>query len=189
MRNIWQNPTYRFLILFLGSFTFLYYLNLAFIGISAPGGYYVAILDQHFNYIRALTNFLLQSTVYVLNLLGYKTFTSNNWLHVSGKGGFILAYECLGYGIMSFFTAFVLAYPKPTKSKYLFLPAGLILIQMLNITRFVLLSLYWRGSIFKGIIDHHDLFNLILYACLLLVIYLWINFGEQKKIDNERNTT
>lgn len=185
MNKILKNPTYRFLIIFLGLFLVLYYFNIAFIGITAPGGYYIEWLNKNANYIEGLTQGLIKCTVAVLHILGYDTFVADNWLRVSGKGGFILAYECLGYGIMSFFTAFVVAYPKPDKSKYLFLPLGLLLIQILNIARFVLLSLYWKGSIFKGLIDHHDLFNLILYACLMFVIYLWINYkGGKSKVEN-----
>jgi len=180
MKKILQNPTYRFLTLFLSLFVIFYYFNLFVIGVCTPGGFYIAFADQYLNYIELLQNVLLRCTVAILNSLGYHTFTMDNWLQVTGKGGFILAYACLGYGVMSFFAAFVIAYPKPIKSKYIFLPAGLIFIQMLNITRFVLLALYWRGSLLRGIIDHHDLFNLILYAILILVIYSWVNHNEAK---------
>lgn len=180
IKNLLSNPTYRFLILFIGIFSALYYFNIFFLGMTSPENYYSPFLDKNLNYVFLLQETLMKITVYILELLGYNTFTKDNWLHVSGKGGFILAYSCLGIGVMSFFTAFVIAFPKPLKSKLLFLPAGLIFIQLLNITRFVLLSLYWKGSIFKNVIDHHDLFNLILYVILLGVIYLWVNEGKEK---------
>jgi exosortase/archaeosortase family protein len=80
---------------------------------------------------------------------------------------------------MSFFTAFVLAYPKSLKSKLWFLPLGLVLIQTLNVIRFVLLGLYWKQSGLRKHLDHHDIFNMVLYVALLAVIYLWINHKEK----------
>ncbi len=179
IQKVLNNPSYRFLLIFLSLFTLLYYFNIFYLGIVSPGGYYFPFLAENLNYIEGFTQLLLQLTAFVLKLLGYKTFTFENWLHVSGKGGFILAYDCLGFGIMSFFTAFVIAYPKPIKSKYYYLPVGLLLIQSLNITRFVLLSLYWKGSLFNGLTDHHDLFNIVLYIMLLLIIYLWVNTKDK----------
>lgn len=178
LKTIWQNTTYRFLVLFLGIFVFLYYLNIAYNGIVAPGGFYNQFIAENLNYVEGLRFVLLESSALILKALNFQVFTTDIWLRVAGRGGIIVAYDCLGFGVMSFFTAFVLAYPKPSKSKMWFLPVGLILIQSLNITRFILLALYWRSSDLKSFIDHHDLFNIILYVILLVVIYLWINKKE-----------
>jgi len=174
-RQFWQNPTYRFLILLLGFFGLFHYFNLFYIGITAPGGVYVPFLAEHLNYISGLRYALIQTSEWILNILGYTTFTTEFWLRVSGHGGVVVVYSCLGYGVMSFFAAFVIAWPnKSFKSKLWFLPAGLLLIQAMNICRFMLLALYWKKSIFRGRIDHHDLFNVILYLFLLAAIYLWV---------------
>lgn len=180
IKRVLQQPTYRFLFLFLGLFIAFYYFNIFFLGLTSPGNYYSPFLDKYFNYVLLLQNTLINITAYVLELLRYNTFIKDNWLHVSGKGGFILAYDCLGISVMSFFAAFVIAFPKSLKSKLIFLPSGLIFIQLLNITRFILLALYWKGSIFRGVIDHHDLFNYILYAVLLTVIYVWTKSGAER---------
>lgn len=117
----------------------------------------------------------MESTAFVLRQFGEQVFTTDTWMRVSGRGGFIMAYDCLGFGVMSFFTAFVIAFPKPLKNKYFFLPTGLLFIQALNILRFILLGKFWKHSHLKQIIDHHDLFNIILYLSLMVVIYFWIN--------------
>ena len=179
MYLIWHNKSYRFLILFLGLFTFLYYFNIAYIGLVAPGHYYVPFLAEHLNYINGLRYVLMQVSAFLIKASGEQVFTTDIWLRVSGRGGFIMAYDCLGYGVMSFLTAFVIAYPKPLKSKLWFLPAGLLLIQTLNVIRFVLLGLYWKKSHLKHFMDHHDIFNLILYAILLMVIWFWV---EEKRV-------
>ena len=175
----YKNPTYRFLLFFLAGFLFLYYFNLFFIGITSPGNYYSGFLDQHLNYIRGLRNILLEISSKVMTAQGYKVYTSDYTLHAMDVGGFNLVYSCLGFGVMSFFTAFVIAWPeKSVKSKFFFTLGGLLLIQLLNITRFILITLYYKGSLFLGI-DHHTLFNFILYFILMVVIYAWMNFPKK----------
>ncbi len=186
LSSLWQNPTYRFLILFLGLFAFFYYLNIAVIGLAAPGGYYVPIVANYLNYIDGLRYCLMQSTAFILKLLGEQVFTTDTWLRVSGRGGFIMAFDCLGYGVMSFFSAFVISFPKPPKNKYFFLPLGLLFIQSLNIARFVLLGLFWKQSNLKQVINHHDLFNIILYLALITLIYIWINRKSETSLDSIR---
>lgn len=182
LQKVWQDQVYKFLILLAGSFGFLYYLNLFLIGLSAEGGtFYAPFLQEHFDYISGLRYVLIQTSEWVLQRFGYNTFTTDFWLRVSGHGGVIVVYSCLGYGVMSFFTAFVLAWPKSLNSKLWFLPAGLLLIQTLNIIRFIMLALFWKGSIFRGVIDHHDLFNIILYLILLSFIYFWARKTREDK--------
>ena len=179
--RLWQNRSYRFIILLLGVFGLMYYFNEFYIGITAPGGHYVPFLDEHLNYISGLRFVLIQTAEWILNLLGYSTFTTEYWLRVAGRGGVVVVYSCLGFGVMSFFTAFVIAWPAKLKSKLWFLPLGLVIIQLLNLCRFVLLPLYWKGSGLRGQVDHHNIFNGIVYLILIIVIYFWIRNNEHDK--------
>jgi exosortase/archaeosortase family protein len=185
---VWHQPMYRFLILFLGIFGLLYYFNIAYMGLVTPGNYYVPALDIHFDYIEGLRTGLLNMTSGILEAMGYRVSIMGIWLRVVGRGGFNMAYDCLGYGVMSFLIAFVVAYPKSLKSKLWFLPLGLLLIQTLNIIRFVLLGLFWKQSGLKEHIDHHDIFNIVLYIVLLMVIYFWINDNKLNKSGKEAVT-
>lgn len=175
--------------MFGGLFAILYYFTIIYTGLVAPGGYYIPFLAEYFNFVEGLRSVLLHWSESILNFFGYQTFTHGIWFRVIGHGGFNLAYSCLGFGVMSFFAAFVIAFPKPIKSKLWFLPAGILLIQTLNIVRFVLLGLYWKHSHLKTLIDHHDLFNIVLYIVLITVLYLWINSdtGTRKTKAIERN--
>ncbi|MBE7178755.1 MAG: hypothetical protein INR69_20310, partial [Mucilaginibacter polytrichastri] len=149
--------------------------------LTAPGGYYVAFLDEHLNYVRGLRNLLLSASAGVLNLFGYHTKTSVYELLVVGHGKIIVVYSCLGLGIMSFFAAFALSWPAPWRVRTGFLFGGLIFIQLLNILRFVLLSLFWNSA--SGVIpvDHHLVYNAIVYLVLVGVIYLYINHPKIKR--------
>jgi len=149
-------------------------------GITAPGNYYSEFLDQHLNYIRGFRVLLISISAAVLRFFGYEVFTSDTTLHALDAGGINVVYSCLGFGVMSFFVAFVIAWPERSlKSKLLFIPAGLILIQALNIVRFILITLFWRTSSLRSVVDHHILFNFVLYAILLASIYFWISKNER----------
>ena len=183
LKQLWNNPSYRFVVIFLGLFTLLYYFNIFFMGITAPGNFYSAFLDQHLNYIRGFRILLISVSATLLKFFGYEVFTSDTTLHALNAGGINVVYSCLGFGVMSFFVAFVIAWPEKTvKSKLVFIPAGLLLIQALNVARFILITLFWRTSSFRSAVDHHILFNFVLYVILLTTIYFWINKGNDKKI-------
>ena len=96
----------------------------------------------------------------------------------------IIGYDCLGFGVMCFFAAFVIAYPKPLLPKIIFLGAGLIIIQLLNIARFVLLTLHWhRSKIY--IADQHTVFNLFIYSLIMAALLLWIRAKSPVRPVNE----
>ena len=175
--NLWRKETYlRFIILFILLYLLFYGFNTAYIGITAKGGFYIPFLDQHLNYINWWRTFTIKSSATILQWMDYNVYTHNFHLKVIGKHGFTLVYTCLGYGIMSVFTAFVLAFPGKIKSRYGFLVLGIVIIQLLNTLRLILLALYWdrRAPLLK--IDHHDLFNIVVYAILILLVYVWLRY-------------
>ena len=183
MSNIFKrtipDPYIRFIIGFVILYFLLNYFNEFYIGITAKGGIYIPFLDEHLNYIRWWRTFSLESAATVLRWLDYNVLTNEIQLRVIGKGGIRLVYSCLGYGIMSVFIAFCVTFPSPFKHRYAFMFSGLILIQLLNIGRFVVLTLYWkRNNPWFGM-DHHDLFNIFIYTILILICYLWIRYSSR----------
>jgi len=176
----------RFIMTFLSLFVAFYYFNIFFFGLTSQGKHYNSFLDQHLNYIRILRHLLLAATGHILNWLGYTAITSDTELLVSGHGRIQLVYSCLGLGVMSFFTAFVIAYPKKLKIKLIFLISGLIFIQVLNIVRFVLLALFWRDT--RGIIlDHHTIFNIIIYIIIAISLYFWVKHDDSVPAAHAKN--
>jgi exosortase/archaeosortase family protein len=176
----------RFVVVFLTLFAIFYYFNIYFFGITLPGNHYNAFLDENLNYIRLLRHLLLQSSAQIINWLGFTTITNDQELLVVGKGIIKLVYSCLGLGIMSFFSAFVIAYPTKLRSKLIFLVTGNLCIQLLNVVRFVLLALFWNKQ--KGLIlDHHTIFNIIIYIIIAISIYFWVRHGEKRATDDAEN--
>lgn len=179
--NQQKNVLLRFMLSFLVLFFGFYYFNILFFGITSPGNNYIPWLDDHLNYISGLRRLLLKASSTVLGLLGYGTVINEYEILVAGHGVLRLVYSCLGLGVISFFTAFVIAYPKEWKNKLSFLIAGILAIEVLNVARFVLLALFWTNSSIR-IIDHHTIFNIIIYLIIAVSLYFWV------KADNPRIT-
>ena len=67
------------------------------------------------------------------------------------------------------------------KSKIIFLFSGILVIELLNVIRFMLLVLYWNSADTK-IIDHHTIFNVIIYIIIIISLYFWVkNPGSENK--------
>ncbi|MEN0053608.1 MAG: glycosyltransferase [Mucilaginibacter sp.] len=169
----------KFAIKFIVLFFIFYYFHVIFLGLASQGNHYIAFLDLHLNYIQGTRWLLLSGSARVLSWLGFDVIYNNIDLLVAGKGAIRLAYDCLGLGVISFFSAFVIAYPQKAYHKVIFLISGILIIQLLNIVRFVLLALFWNRKA-NQIIDHHTLFNIILYMLIMISMYFWIKFSDKQ---------
>lgn len=167
-----QHKKSNFLIRFIILFSLLYGFHIVFIAVSTPGGLYIKWLDQHINYIKAWRRFDIHSSAFLLRNFGYTVHMNETGLSLPHYSGFRLVYSCLGYGVMSGFTAFVLAFPKPLKGKFGFIFLGIITIQVMNVLRLVLIAIFYKSDY---CFDHHLLFNIGLYLLICLLIYLWTN--------------
>jgi len=168
-----QNKPIQFAVTFLVLFLLFYYANLWFFSRTNPGSpHFNAFLAQNFNYIRGLRWLLFVGTSTLLKWLGYSVVYNNYYLLVAGHSTIQVVYSCLGLGVLSFFAAFVIAYPKPIKSKLIVFFAGVFIIEFLNIIRFAAIALY--GNKANQLIDHHTLFNIVIYILISGGLYFWI---------------
>lgn len=166
------NPI-RFAIIYVVLFAGFYYFNIFYLGITSPGNHYSPFLAEHLNYIQWLRDILLFTSKHVLVSLGFAAITNHMDLLVAGRGHIFLAYDCLGFGIMSFLAAFVIAYPKTLKQKIIFLASSILILQVLNVVRFVLLALYWKPEE-PHVLDHHTIFNAVIYLLIMVSLYFWV---------------
>ena len=176
-----KSKAVKFSITFIALFLAFYYFNIGFFSLTSPGSsHYNSFIAENFNYIRLLRHMLLLCTSFLLRCLGFGTVINEYQMLVAGRGGIRLVYTCLGLGLMSFFTAFVLSYPKVFKRKVVFLIAGLLVIQALNILRMALVALFWSRKA-QQIIDHHIIFNGIIYVIIAIALYFWVTADDRKK--------
>ena len=180
-RMMLKSKPVRFSITFIVLFLAFYYFNIGFFSITSPqSSNYNSFIADNFNYIRVLRHVLLLCTSFLLRCAGFGTVINEYQLLVAGRGGIRLVYSCLGLGLMSFFAAFVIAYPKAFKRKIAFLVAGLFVIQALNILRMALVALFWTRKA-QHIIDNHIIFNGIIYLIIALALYFWVTADDRKK--------
>ncbi len=181
-----QESPLKFVFSFILLFACFYYFNILFYKYTTPGVSYIAFLGDHLNYITGLRLLLLKITAQIVSWSGYAVITDQYNLLVAGHGIIRLDYSCLGLGVISFFAAFVLSYPRKWKSRIIFLIAGVLGIQLLNIIRFVLLAIFWDKK-HKLILDHHTIFNIIIYIVIAIAIYFWVKSDTVPITENEAN--
>jgi exosortase/archaeosortase family protein len=177
----------KFIFSFIFLFAIFYYFNIFYFSITTPGAkHYSPFLSQYLNYIAGLRWGLLSSSAQILNWLGFGAITNEYDLLVAGHGIIHLDYSCLGLGVISFFAAFVLAYPGKWKSKITFLTCGILGIEFLNIIRFILLSMLLdKHSTMK--FNHHTVFNIIIYLVIAITLYFWVKHDNATNKSNAAN--
>jgi exosortase/archaeosortase family protein len=173
-----KNEPLRFIISFIILFPLFYYFNIFFFQLTtSTSRHYSPWLANHLNYISWLREGLLSSSAQILNWLGHSTVTNEYELLVAGHGVIQLVYVCLGLGVISFFAAFVLSYPKKWKAKIIFLISGILGIELLNIARFVTLALFWDKKN-PGALNHHTIFNTFIYLVIAVSLYFWVKYDN-----------
>ena len=81
----------------------------------------------------------------------------------------------------------MIAYPKKLKLKIFFLVAGILVIEILNVIRFVVLAIFWDKNEDTQIVDHHTLFNILMYVVIGISIYFWIKHDDKISIGHAKN--
>ena len=167
-------------ILFVVKLLFFYFLfsqgNLFMNSVISVGGkYYNAFIAENFNYIQGLRTILITPAVWIIKLFGF--YAINNEMDVMVVDGPMLRvnYSCLGLGVMSFFTAFVIAFPAKLKSKFKLFMIGTLMIYLPNVCRIaglgVLLGFFESQR--HNFTYHHEIFNIIVYICIFLLLYFF----------------
>jgi len=171
--NIFSQFFIRFLVKFLIIFSILYYGSFAIIGISAPGGYYSHFISEYLNYISGLQHLLIWGSKHLLSIFNIETLIGNHYvLRVVGGRGVIVSYGCAGFGVMSFWAAFILAGISRVPSKLFWIFFGFLIIWIINVIRISLFLLSVdRGWPMPLGIDHHTWFNIGAYGAIFILIY------------------
>ena len=185
-----KNSPYIFIIRFLGCFLILYYFYNFYRGLTGVGGgMYSPFLDKYLNLVKGLTGFLTGSTKVLLNLLGYNPLQKNyHSLQIEYSRGISVNPSCLGWGVMSFWVAFVFAHTNTWLFKAKWMIAGVAAIMLLNIVRIALIVLanYHNWSLIKSL-EPHATFNVLSYGCIFLLILFYIRV--QKKYDRLKSSS
>jgi exosortase/archaeosortase family protein len=152
----------------------LHYLSDRYDGIVSPeGSYYSQFLDQNLNYIRWVRDILMYVSNFIANGFGTESYISGPQMMKIGQGIQVEIWApCLGFGIMSFWTAFILTNTGNWKKKSLWWLGGISSICLINCLRIALFLIALdRNWAQNSSLDHHDLFNIAAYILIGILMY------------------
>lgn len=171
----------RYLLQFGAFFCLFYFGTLAVIGLSTPPGFYSPFVADYLNFVPPLRQSMLWATEELLDICGlaHERVDAMTIGLVNGPAVRIV-YSCLGYGVMSFWAAFVFANTGTVKRKTSWLLGGLALLWALNVLRIFFLLIASRGNHLPSLpVDHHTVFNVIAYGAIFLLIYIYDRYAKK----------
>ena len=180
IKNLFKNEGFLFIVKFLCLFTLFYYFNLFFISITSKNSnaFYI-FLKQNLDYIDWLRYSILHSSEAFCRLIGVKCHVENVFIIKLNEinRGLRMVYQCVGYGIMSFWAAFVIANKATIYKKVFWLVSGWGVIWIVNCLRVTVLLIALRDNWpLNKYIDHHTFFNIVAYGFIFLLMYIFIRF-------------
>lgn len=154
----------------------LYFGTLAVEGLAAPEGkYYSGFIDKHLDYVSWLRSSLTHGTKLLVSAFGYPAdLLSLTVLQVRGGRGINVGYSCLGYGVISFWIAFVFANRGSWEKKLAWMLGGAFVLWIINVLRISLVLLAAnRNRKFPLGWDHHTWFNIVAYGAIFAMIWVY----------------
>jgi exosortase/archaeosortase family protein len=165
----------RFTLVFITVFLLCYYGTLFLTGLAVPGGKYIPFVEKYFNIAAWLRSSLILSSKYFLSMLGIETIRSDEYvLRAVGGRGVRIVYACLGFGVMSFWFAYVVSNIAALQKKIIWIVLGLFFLWIINVVRISLVLLAGnKGWHFPFGWDHHTWFNIVAYMAIFAMIYFF----------------
>ena len=182
---ILKKPLIIYLVKFFSIFCIAYFGTLAIQGLAAPDGkYYSPFIDKYFNYVSWLRYSLLYTSKYFLAVLGYNTVIIGKYsLQLVGGRSIHIGYACIGYGVMFFWLAFMMANKGKWLKKLLWIIGGSLVLWLINIFRICLLLVSLNiNRQFPFEMDNHTFFNICAYIVIFIMIFIY-DRSEKKIVD------
>ncbi len=117
----------------------------------------------------------------ILELFGYVVYTgADRLIGIDGASGLWIGDNCNGIALFALFSWFIIAYKGKAKYKLIFIPLGIITIQLLNVLRVVALAILDTHSRSWTEFNHTYTFTIIIYGYIFLLWMTWVNrFSER----------
>ncbi len=132
---------------------------------------------------KGLIKILVKSSWGILKLMGEQAETFRNSIYISGSDGVRVIPACLAVSLMVLFSGFIICYPGEKKSKFWYIPLGLILIMLLNILRITAMTLISRYAPDMLHFYHRYVFKFMIHGLILILWILWIQkYGIKERV-------
>jgi exosortase/archaeosortase family protein len=170
-----NNSFVRFCLVFGVSFLGIYFGLKFFTGLAVPDGYYSPFVEKYLNIASWFRSLLILSSKALLSLFGVETIRIDEYVLRSVNGrGIRIVFACLGFAVLSFWAANVIATKAILKKKINWLISGLFSICFINVVRISLVLLAGnKGWSFPFGWDHHTWFNIIAYLFIFAMMYFF----------------
>lgn len=168
------SPIYRFLISF-AALSVLWYVLYKFI-LSPYTGIDMFVVDTTLSFSKS-----------ILTSLGHNAFIEGRTIRIAGTGGLWVGDNCNAISLFALFTGFILSFPGQQKSKYWYIPLGILLIFLLNCLRMVILAILDVYSRDWTEFNHTYTFTILIYGFIFFLWMFWVNkysfIKNIKKVD------
>ena len=126
---------------------------------------------------------------FALSVCGYLIVIPDAYsLQIVNGAAVHIGYDCIGYGVLSFWLAFIIANNGSIIKKTVWITGGSVVIWLVNIIRICLflLSLNKKQNMPFGI-ENHTFFNITAYIAIFIMIYFYDKSGrgEDRKVKEE----
>ncbi len=165
--------------------------NLFMNSVTSEGAkYYNEFIATNLNYIQLLKSALILPAVWIIKLFGFYAIYNEMDIMVVDGPWLRINYACLGLGVMSFLAAFVIAFPAQLKAKLKLFAIGIVMIYLLNVARIAALGvlLGFFKSQRRNFTYHHEIFNIIVYICVFILLYFWIKKNTKLNVNSANKT-
>ena len=161
---------------------------MAIIGLAAPGGHYSAFIEKHLDYVSWLKLSMINATGFILSIFGVSTTKYPGFtINITGGRGIYIAMDCVGYGVYSFWIAFVAANSGRFWKKLKWICGGLVALWIINVLRITLfLVAINKGWPMPLGIDHHTWFTIVAYIMIFILILLFDKNSGNKTLTKSK---
>lgn len=164
-----KNPVVRFLLLVFTLYI-LWYL----------------IYDLWLHPQEKLDLFVIDLTIslskWIMEVFGYTVYTgADRLIGIDGASGLWVGDNCNGIILFSLFSWFIIAYKGKIKYKIIYIPVGIISIELLNVLRIVALAILDTYSRAWTEFNHTYTFTILIYGYIFFLWMIWVNKYSEKE--------
>jgi exosortase family protein XrtF len=179
MRNLFRNPLFSFLLK--AFFLFIAWLLIYEFWLHPKKFADIFLIEN----LRLLTSGFLEIIGYDMIQYPKQTGGTMRAIGIDGSHGLWIGDNCNGLSLFALFTGFIISFPGPWKTKLIFIPAGILIIHLLNVFRIAALCIIMLHAPEYMDFNHTYTFTLIVYSCVFALWIFWVNKFSMIKIKDE----
>ena len=151
---------------------------------------YELLIKPYTSIDEKLIGLIITQAIFLLRLFGYTTYQQREdedmqIMGIDGAHPIWIGSPCNAMTLFAFFALFVMAFPGSFKHKLWFIPAGIILIHLVNLVRVMGLTLisFYAPDYLE--FNHTYTFTILVYSIIFALWMWWVNFTLKRAKEHE----